>query len=167
MKRRSGSALVESAVTIPLAVLLLVGMNQLAKFTYTYYTLRKTVYSIGEFLSGQQGVNFCSTADPTVSAAITFGLTGTTDPTAPALVTGLDPSMIQITAERATYGGPGAPFTLSDCSCAPDCDISQGAIPPDFIVVTVAGYMLTPRIPMVPMVPIALTPTVKVPYGGT
>jgi len=128
---------------LPVIVLLLVGMVEIAKFTYTYYTLRKTVYSVAGYLSSQQGVNFCSATDPLIAAGVSFGLTGTTDNTAPVLVTGLDPSMITVAAQRATTT-PGGTTTLAACDCSQDCDVSQGYPPPDYIVVSLTGYTLTP-----------------------
>ncbi|HZL57440.1 MAG TPA: TadE family protein, partial [Bryobacteraceae bacterium] len=96
---RRGNTILEAAMLMPVILLLLVGMGQIAKITYTYYTLRKTVYAVATYLSTQQAVNFCDPADPTVTAAINFGLTGTTDNSQPVFVTGLTASMIQVTAE--------------------------------------------------------------------
>ena len=40
-------------------------------------------------------------------------------------------------------------------------------LPPDFIVVSIpSGYPVTPHIRLLPMDPIPLRPTVRVPYGG-
>jgi hypothetical protein len=164
LSRRRGSSMLELALLMPIALLLLVGMAQLAKITYIYYTLKKTVYSIGAYLSTQQGVNFCDPADPTIAAAINFGLTGTTDNSQPVFVNGLTASMIQITPEAidpvtgmiSSYG--------SGCVATPAFD----GTPPDQIVVSIPnGYMVTPRIPLLPANAIALKPMVKVPYGGT
>jgi hypothetical protein len=161
---RRGNSFLEMALLMPIALLLLVGMAQLAKITYIYYTLKKTVYSIGTYLSTQQGVNFCDPADPTIAAAISFGLTGTTDNSQPAFVVGLTAAMIQVTPEAidpvtgtlSTYG--------SGCVGLPAFD----GTPPDQIVVSIPnGYMVTPRIPLLPANAIPLKPEVKVPYGGT
>lgn len=164
LSRRRGSSILELALLMPIALLLLVGMAQLAKITYIYYTLKKTVYSIGAYLSTQQGVNFCDPADPTIAAAINFGLTGTTDNSQPVFVNGLTAAMIQVTPEAidpvtgtiGTYG--------SGCVATPAFD----GTPPDQIVVSIPnGYMVTPRIPLLPADAIALKPMIKVPYGGT
>jgi hypothetical protein len=149
---------------MPVLVLLLVGMSQVARITYTYYTLRKTVYAVAAYLSVQQGVNFCDPADPTIAAAINFGISGTTDGSQPAFVTGLTSDMILVTAEAVdpVAGTPGAYGT--GCGASPPFD---GA-PPDQIVVSIPnGYNMPMRIPMVPTQLIPLKPMVKVPYGGT
>ena len=149
---------------MPVVLLLLVGMNQLAKITYTYYTLRKTVYSIATYLSAQQGVNFCDPADPTVTAAINFGLTGTTDGSQPVFVTGLTAGMIQVTPEAVDpLAGTLGPYG-SGCVGSPSFD----GTPPSQIVVSIpSGYQIQLRIPYLPMDPILLKPEVKVPYAGT
>ena len=161
---RRGNTILETAMLMPLILLLLVGMGQLAKITYTYYTLRKTVYSVATYLSVQQGVNFCDPADPTIVAAINFGLTGTTDASQPVFVNGLTSAMIQVTPEAIdpVAGTPG-PYG-SGCVASPPFD----GIPPDQIVVSIPnGYFMQLRIPFLPLDPIPLKPEVKVPYAGT
>ena len=151
---------------IPVIVLLLVGMAQIAKITYIYFALKKTVYSVASYLSTQQGVNFCDASDPLVTAAISFGLTGTTDNSQPVFVSGLTPDMIQVTPQRYD----NVAMSLSTCSCAvTGCDTAAGGTAPDYIVVSIPnGFMVQLRIPLLPtMDPIPLKPMVKVPYGGT
>jgi hypothetical protein len=159
MSKRQGSALLEAAMLTPVIVLLLTGMVTLARITYTYYTLRKTVYSIARYAGTQQGVNFCDASDPTVTAAINFGMTGTTDASEPVFVTGLTADMFQITPEQVD--GP--------CACgAPGCDPAQGGSAPDFIVVSMPnGYQAPVRIFGLNLDPVLLKPQVKLPYGGT
>jgi hypothetical protein len=159
MSKRQGSALLEAAMLTPVIVLLLTGMVTLARITYTYYTLRKTVYSIARYAGTQQGVNFCDASDPTVAAAINFGMTGTTDASEPVFVTGLTADMFQITPEQVD--GP--------CACgAPGCDPAQGGRAPDFIVVSMPnGYQAPVRIFGLNLDPVLLKPEVKLPYGGT
>ena len=94
MRNRRGNTILETAMLIPVMVLLLVGMAQIAKITYLYVTLRKTVYSVASYLSAQEGVNFCDSGDPLIAAAINFGLTGTTDNSQPVFVGGLTAEMI-------------------------------------------------------------------------
>jgi TadE-like protein len=161
---RRGSTIIEAAMLMPIILLLLVGMGQLAKLTYTYYTLRKTVYAIASYLSTQQAVNFCDPADPTIAAAISFGLTGTSDNSQPVFVTGLTAGMIQVTAESIDPMS-GAPVSYaSHCSGT----LNFGATPPDQIVVSIPnGYVLQPRIPFLPIDAIPLKPQVKAPYAGT
>jgi hypothetical protein len=159
MSTRRGSALLETAMLMPVILLLLTGMVTLARTTYTYYTLRKTVYAIARYAGTQQGVNFCDPNDPTVAAAINFGMTGTTDASQPVFVTGLTADMFQITPEQ--LDGP--------CPCgAPGCDPTQGGTTPAFIVVSMPnGYQAPVRILGINIDPILLKPQVKLPYGGT
>lgn len=160
MRNRRGNVILETAMLIPVMVLLLVGMAQLAKITYLYYTLKKTVYSVASYLSTQQGVNFCDSADPNISAAISFGLTGTTDLSQPVFVVGLTPDMIAVTPQRLDGNDYGA-----FCVGSPAFAGSR----PDFITVTIPnGFLVQLRIPLLPsMDPIPLKPSVQVPYGGT
>jgi hypothetical protein len=157
--------LLEAAMLVPVILLLLTGMVQIGRITYTYYTLRKTVYSIARYAGTQQSVNFCDANDPTITAAINFGMTGTTDASQPVFVTGLTADMFQITPEQFDPVGQ----TLSECNCGvPGCDLSQGGTAPDFIVVSMPnGYQEPIRIFGFSIDPILLKPQVKVPYGGT
>ena len=72
MRRRRGGSVIEAALFIPIVVTLLVGMVQIGKITYVYYTLRKTMYTLARFVAVQQGVNFCDTADASLVAAKNF-----------------------------------------------------------------------------------------------
>ena len=77
---RSGSVAIELAMWLPVMFLLIAGIIQFGKITYIYYSLQKTVTAIASYLAVQNGVNFCPDAgDPTIAAAIQFGITGTTD----------------------------------------------------------------------------------------
>ena len=160
---RRGNMVVEAAIWIPIATLLLVGMVQIGRVTYTYYTLRKTLYSIGQYISSQQSADFCNNpGDPAITAGINFGVTGTTDNSAAPLVTGLTAAMISVTPE--SYDS--ASQTLSDWDPS-TCVTGAGGTTPQFIVVSIpAGYTMQVRIPTVPITPILLRPVVKVPYGG-
>jgi Flp pilus assembly protein TadG len=155
-----GNVILESAMLIPVMVLLLVGMAQIAKITYLYVTLKKTVYSVAAYLSTQQGVNFCDTGDPLIAAAINFGLTGTTDNSLPVFVGGLTPEMISVTPQRID----GTDYA-SGCVGSP----SFAGTRPDFITVSIPnGFLVQLRIPLLPATdPIPLKPSVQVPYGGT
>ena len=75
---RSGSMAIELAMWLPVMFLLIGGLIQFGKITYIYYSLEKTMTTIASLLAVQNGVNFCPDAsDPTIAAAIQFGLTGT------------------------------------------------------------------------------------------
>lgn len=161
-----GNVLLESAMLIPVIVLLLVGMAQIARITYIYVTLKKTVYAVATYLSTQQGVNFCDPGDPSLLAAVNFGLTGTTDNSQPVFVNGLTADMIQVTPQRYD----NVAMALTSCSCSvTGCDTAAGGTAPDYIVVSIPnGFLIQMRIPLLPtMDPIPLRPSVKVPYGGT
>ncbi len=162
---RRGNVILESTMMIPVILLLLVGMGQIAKITYTYYSLRKAIYSVGSYLGSLQGTNFCDPGDPNLQQAIAFGLTGSTDNSLPVFITGLTPDMITVSAQVVD------PVTgaIGPCDCSvTGCDISAGGHPPNYILVSIPnGYMITPRIPFLPLEAIPLKPQVKVPYGGT
>src|SRR6266571_1732021 len=115
MRRRRGASVLEIALFVPILVTLLVGMIQIGKITYVYYTLRKTLYTMGRFVSVQQGVNFCDDGDLTILAAKNFALNGLssddgTDPILPALTT----DMVSVSIERIDPSS-GAPVAC-DCS---------------------------------------------------
>ena len=61
---RRGSMILEAAMIIPILVLLLVGMVQIAKITYVYVALRKTVYSIASLRSARSRAS-TSAMEPT------------------------------------------------------------------------------------------------------
>ncbi|MBZ5620602.1 MAG: pilus assembly protein [Acidobacteriia bacterium] len=154
--------LIEAALWIPLMVLLIVGMVQVGKITYLYYSLKKSVYSAARYLSLQQGVNFCDlTNDPNVTAALDFAVTGTSDGSAPPLISNLTTDMFTVSAECADPN-TGAPGPCSSAGCP------TVSVRPDYILVTMpTGYLVRPRIPFITLDPIALRPFVMVPFGGT
>src|SRR5690349_17905832 len=61
--RRRGSIALETALYLPILFLLLFGTVELAKITYTYYTLQKIMASVARYAGTQQGVNFCDAGD--------------------------------------------------------------------------------------------------------
>ena len=153
---------IEAALWIPVLVLLMVGMIQFGKITYVYYTLKKVVYSAARYISVQQGTDFCNpTTDANIQGAINFALTDQT--TGQPIIDTLTPGMISITTECAdpTSGALGA-CDISGCGAA------VGGQKPDYVVVGIpAGYPVTFRIPFLDPVPISLTPSVTLPFGGT
>jgi len=163
--KRRGSATIETVMLLPVLLVLMLGTVEIAKITYTYYTIHKILYALARYLGTQQGVNICDSGDPAVIAAKNFALTGTTDASAPAIISNLTADMISIRIERLN---PVA-GTLAECDCSPTgCDAANGGLPPDFIAVSIPqGYSVTPRIPFLPQDPIPLKPAVRVPYGGT
>ena len=162
MRRRSGNMLIEAALWIPIMVLLIVGMVQVGKITYLYYSLKKNVYSAARYLSLQQGVNFCDLAnDPNVAAALNLAVTGTTDASGTPLITNFTTDMMQVTTQCVdpASGVPG-PCDTGGCP-----EVSQR---PDYILISMPnGYLVQPRIPIVTLPVIPLRPYALVPFGGT
>jgi hypothetical protein len=164
MKRR-GSVLIETAMYAPLLLVLLVGMVELARLGFTYYTLQKTMYTLARYVGTQQGVNFCNADDPTVLAAKNLALTGSLDGSAPAIVQGLTAEQVSVQIERYDAAGE----TLGACDCSPGgCDAGAGGLPPDFVVVDLPnGFQVRPVFFGFSVDPFQLRPRVRVPYGGT
>ena len=166
MRRRRGGSVLEIALFVPILLTLLVGMVQIGKITYVYYTLRKTLYTLGRFVAAQQGVNFCDDADAAVLAAKNFALSGNSSEEATnTLLPALTADLITVSVERFDPES-GVPVAC-DCSVT-GCDTANGGGSPDFVVVTIPnGYEVNPRIPFLTLDPILLRPQVRVPYGGT
>ena len=163
--RRNGNTVIEAALFIPILVTLLVSIEQLGKLTYTYYSIKKALYTAGRYIGTQQGVNFCDAGDATVVAGLNFALTGTTDGSANPLITGLTPDMLLVSIER--YNATDQSLGACDCSNT-GCDTSTGGSAPDFVVVSIPdGYAMRPIIPFLTLDPILLKPQVKVPFTGT
>lgn len=164
-RERSGSTLIETAMLLPVIFLLLFGTYELGRIAYTYYTLQKIMAGIARIAGTQQGVNFCDSSDPSITAAKTFVISASLDTTANPVVQNLTTDMIDVRPERYD------PVTgaLSQCVCSVvGCDTASGGTPPDFIVVSMSdGYPFAPHIPFIPTDPILLRPMVRVPYGGT
>jgi len=164
-RSRRGNTVLEAALFIPILVTLLVSLEQLGKLTYTYYTLKKTLYTAARYIGTQQGVNFCDAADPTILAGLNFALTGTSDGSANPTVNGLTADMLLVTVER--YNAADQSLGACDCSVS-GCDTSAGGTAPDFIVVSIPdGFAVRPIIPFLTLDPILLKPQVKVPFSGT
>ena len=162
MRRRRGNMLMEAALWIPVLTLLVVGMIQVGKITYLYYSLKKSVYSAARYLSVQQGVDFCDLAnDPNVAAAFQFAVTGTTDGSGTPLITNFTTDMLQVTAQ-CVDAASGLPGTCDTSGCP------TVTARPDYILVTMpGGYQVQPRIPFITLNPIQLSPSVLIPFGGT
>jgi Flp pilus assembly protein TadG len=144
---------VEAALFIPVMVLLIVGMVQFGKVTYTYYTLKKIVWAAGRQLSVQQGVNYCDIAnDATGQAAIAFALNDAAG--APIVA---DLTALSVEAQCAQADG-----SLAACVC------EEGSRPaPAHLLVTIPdGYTVQVRVPFLNPVPVTLRPAALVPFGG-
>jgi hypothetical protein len=158
-----GNMIMEAAMFIPVLLLLVVGMVQIGKITYVYYTLKKTLFTAAQYLAVQQGVDFCDSAAPAIVAAKNYALTGTLDGSVDSFLPALTADMINVQTEcyDATTGG------LGQCDTS-GCGTAGGGKRPDFIVVSIPdGYQVTPRIPYILIDSIPLKPEVRVPFGGT
>jgi Flp pilus assembly protein TadG len=165
-RRRRGNTLVEAAIFIPLLLTLLVATEQLGKLTYTYYSLKKALYTAARYVGTQQAVNFCDGSDPNVVAAANLAATGTTDGSAQPLIQDFTADMITITAE--SYNPPGQYQSLGACTCQDYGDGVPSCQGPSMISVSIpTGYSFTPNIPFSPVITISLSPQVLIPYGGT
>lgn len=165
MSSRRGAVALETAMYLPIVLLLLFGTVEIGKITYTYYTLQKILSAAARYVGTQQGVNFCDAGDPSIVAAKQFAVSASVDTSANSVVQNLTADMISVRAERidANTGD------LNECACSPTgCDAASGGLPPDFIVVSIpGGYPFAPHIPFIPTDPILLRPMVRIPYGGT
>ena len=162
-RARRGATAVETAMFIPILVLFIVGMIQIGKITYLYYTLKKTLYSLAMTLASSQGVDFCGDSTGVIASTINLALTGTTDGSGDALIPNLTPDLINVQTE--CYD-PNAQ-TVGACTTN-TCDPVAGGPPPDYVVVSISGgYLVQPHIPYLTLDPIPLVPVIRVPFGGT
>jgi hypothetical protein len=160
---RGGNVILETALWLPVFFLLLTGIIQFGKITYIYYTLKKTVNTVADYLAAQNGVNYCNGAsDPIIISAINFALTGASDGTGTPAILDLTPDMITVTP-RCIDPATGVP---GDCDIS-GCGAPAGGQRPDLIQVTIPnGYIVQPRIPYVLLDPIPLKPQAVMPNGG-
>ncbi|MBI2687109.1 MAG: pilus assembly protein [Acidobacteria bacterium] len=166
MTRRGeyGNTLMEAMLLLPVAFMLLFGMVELARISWTYFTLQKILYTIGRYAAVQPAVNFCDDADPILADAKNLALRGIGDAAGDLQLSALTADLIQIRLERVRTDTP----SLGDCECsAAGCDNAQGGRGPDFVVVSVnGGYSVRTNIPFVPSETFLLRPVVRVPYGA-
>ncbi|HYZ86546.1 MAG TPA: TadE/TadG family type IV pilus assembly protein [Bryobacteraceae bacterium] len=160
--RQTGQALLETAMLVPVLILLLVGLFELGRITFTYFTLHKALYAAGRFLGTQPGVNFCDTEDELLTSARNFALSGGT--TSESNIANLAPSDIQFRIERYNPDSQ----QVSECECSLEgCDIASGGRGPDFIVVSIPnGYAVRTAIPFLSSNEILFRPRVRVPVGS-
>jgi hypothetical protein len=162
--RRRASTLLEAAMWMPVLVALLVGMIELARVSYTYYTVQKVLYSLARYLGTQHGVNYCDPANEAMAAAKEFALRGGADESAGRIVPNLEPDMIEVRIERRN----SETGELEQCECsATGCDAGAGGLSPEWLVVSLPdGYPMQLAIPGLTPDPIPLRPVIRVPYGG-
>jgi len=161
MKRhRSGSAVLETAMWLPILLLLIVGMIQFGKLTYLDYVLSKIVYNAARNLATAQNLNFCDPADTVASAALTSAIN---DPaTGEPLIPNLTSDMLVATTQCLDATG-----VVGSCDTG-GCDGAAGAQRPDFVTVAITGgYTFPLRIPFVNLDPVLLRPSATAPFGGS
>jgi len=165
---RRASIVLETAMWIPILVGLLFGMVELARLSYTYYTLHKILYTIASVLANGQAVNFCDSEDQAITDAknlgINGGIEGDTVSTQP-IIQGLTADQINIRIERFNRESG----QLEECQCSDTgCDASVGGGAPDFLVVSLPdGFPIRLTFPGLTLDPIPLRPQIRIPYGGT
>lgn len=163
--RQRGSFMLETAMYLPVLLLLLLGMIQLARVTFTYYALQKALLTTARYLGTQQGVNFCDDGDTIVQQAKQLAVTGTADGSGDPVIQGLTVDQITVRIERFTAQSN----EIGECECSvTGCDTVNGGAAPDYIVVAIPdGYSIQLAIPSLPLDPILLRPRVRVPFQGT
>jgi hypothetical protein len=161
--RRRGNAMIETAMFIPLFVLLLMGTAEVARVTYVYYQVQKALYGIARLAGTRNGAYLCDSADPEFLTIKNFVLAGNSEGGEP-LISGLSPELVQVRMERREAGSD----ILGECECSLEgCDAAQGGRSPDFIVVSVPdGFQVNVTIPYLLQQVVVFRPTVRVPYGA-
>lgn len=157
---RGGSAILETAMWIPVLLLLIVGMIQFGKVTYLDHVLNKIVYNAARNLASAQNLNFCDPADVNTVAAINSAIT---DPaTSEPLIANLTADMLVVTTQCMDPSG-----VIGTCDVS-GCQGIAGAQRPDFVTVAItSGYAFPLRIPYINLDPILLRPSATAPFGGS
>jgi hypothetical protein len=168
MRRRTsqrGNSLLEAVLFLPILMMLLWGLIEFGRITYTFYTLHKMLQTVARYTAQQPGLNFCDESDVQLTQAKTFALRGAGESAGADIITNLTADQIRIRLERVD------PDTaqLGECECSSTgCDIAQGGRHPDFIVVSFTdGFPMRPNIPFFNAAEtFALRPLVRMPVGG-
>jgi hypothetical protein len=162
--RPRGTALIESALWIPILMGLFVGMVQLARVSFTYYTLHKVLYNLARSAGTASGLNFCAD-DGSLDQIKAFALAGIPGDTTTTILPNLTAEQIELRIERVSPDTG----TLDECDCSSSgCDTSSGGQPPDFVVASIPdGYPITLTFVGLALEPIPLRAQVRVPFGGS
>ena len=152
----------EMAMWMPVLLLLIVGMIQIGRITYLYYSLQKVVFSAARTLAAQQNVNFCDPANDAVTLAVLAA--SVNDPaTGVPLINNLTSDMLQVSTTCLDATGASTACDTSGCSTP-----LAAAQTPAFVTVSIpAGYAVQPRIPYILLQPILLVPSATVPFSGS
>jgi len=160
MRRRRGSSFLETALILPLLVSLLYGMVELARVSYTYFTLHKILYALARDVGTQSQIDFCA-GDLAFESSKNFALRGGLEDAAESIIPGLLSDQISIAFQRrdATSGD------LLDYTA--ECGASSAGPGPDYIVVSIpGGYPIRLSFPGLQLDPIPLRPQIRLPFGG-
>lgn len=168
MRRRPtqrGNSLLEAVLFLPILMMLLWGLIEFGRISYTFYTLHKMLQTVARYTAQQPGLNFCDESDVQLTQAKTLALRGAGESAGVEIIPNLTADQIRIRLERVD------PDTaqLGECDCsATGCDIAQGGRSPDFIVVSFTdGFPMRPNIPFFNAAEtFALRPLVRMPVGG-
>ena len=162
MNRRRGNAALESALLLPVLLVMLLGMVEVARVTLVFFSLQKILYTAARWAGTQQGINFCDDTDAILAAARNYAISGSTDTSGQPYLPNLTPEMIQFRIERVNTDTS----TLDQCDCSiTGCDTAVGGRSPDFLVVSMPdGYPVRLMIPGLPTDPIPLRPQVRIPF---
>ena len=161
---RSGNAILEAALVIPLLIYLFIGMVEFARVGWTYFSLQKALYAYARFVSTRPGINLCDETDTQLAEARTLAVTGGLDGSGEPVVANLRVEDLQLRLERVD----SVSGDIGECGCSADgCDVASGGRGPDFVSARLAdGYSMQLRIPLLPADPIVLRPQVRVPHGA-
>lgn len=145
--------------------MLLLGLIEFGRITYTYYAVQKAMYNFARFASTQQAINFCDNGDVALTRARSLAITGSGSGEGDPLILGLEATNLRIRIERYDVSSD----SLVECDCSSNgCDTSQGGGPPGFVTVDLEnGYPVQLRLLGLNPDPILLRPSVRVPFGGT
>ena len=164
-KSRNGAAVVETVMWIPIFILFLFGIEELARVSYTYFTLTKILYTVARGAGVLQGPNFCDSSDQSIIDVKNLALRGSITDTGTTIIPNVTADSIAIRIERYDP----ASDSLIECDCSNSgCDAASGGLPPDYLVVYFTnGYPIKFTFPGLNLDPIPLQPQIRIPYGGT
>jgi Flp pilus assembly protein TadG len=162
-----GQAAVELALLLPILVMLLFGVVQLARVYYVYHTLQKAVRAGAGFIAHLSNVNYCDDQNAMFLDARNYIVYGNLEGSGTPVVNGLTPEMVQIIPERADV----ETSSVAQCACSDDgasCDITTSGRAPDYVVVNLgeAGFPVDVRFPFVNLGSVPLHVSVRMAVTG-
>lgn len=162
-----GQSAVEFALMLPVMMLLLFGIVQIARVFYVYHTLQKALRGGAGFIARTNQVNYCDDQNESFLNARNYIVFGNLEGSGTAVVNGLTPEMIQILPERVVSDPP----VVEQCLCSEDaasCDITSSGRAPDYVVVNLgaAGFPVDVRFPFVTIGSIPLRVSVRMAVTG-